>query len=81
MLFVIRGYSALETIEAAERAAALAEKSGNLRQLVNLLIARGVSAVIGGGDLSAASALAGQRSNLPSAKAARAALGAHICSS
>ena len=60
MLLIIRGYSAPETIEAAERAAALAEKSGNLRQLVNLLIARGVSAVIGAGDLPAASALAGQ---------------------
>ena len=35
MLYVTRGYSAPETIDANERAAALAEKSSNLRQLVN----------------------------------------------
>jgi hypothetical protein len=58
MLFITRGYSAPETIEAAERAALLAEKSGNLRQLVNLLIAKGISAVTGGGDLPVASAFA-----------------------
>ena len=35
MLYVTRGYAAPETIDATERAAALAEKSGNLTQLVN----------------------------------------------
>ena len=35
MLAVTRGYSAPETIEAIERVAALAEKSGNLAQLVH----------------------------------------------
>ena len=43
MLWVTRGYAAPETIDATERAAALAEKSGNLAQLVNLMIVRGVS--------------------------------------
>src|SRR5580704_4345746 len=43
MLWVTRGYAAPETIDATERAAALAEKSGNLAQLVNLMILRGVS--------------------------------------
>jgi tetratricopeptide (TPR) repeat protein len=56
-LFITIGYSAPQTIEATERAATLAEKSGNLRQLVNLLVARGISSVIAG-DLPAASSLA-----------------------
>jgi tetratricopeptide (TPR) repeat protein len=46
-------------IEAAERAAALAEKSGNFRQFINLLITRGLSSVIGG-HLRAAVMLADQ---------------------
>ena len=37
MLYITRGYSAPETTEATERAAALAEKSGNLTQLVRQL--------------------------------------------
>ena len=41
MLQVTRGYAAPETIDATERAAALAEKSGNLTQLVNWMISRG----------------------------------------
>jgi class 3 adenylate cyclase/tetratricopeptide (TPR) repeat protein len=57
MLWVTRGYAAPETIDATERAAALAEKSGNLAQLVNLMILRGVSAFVAG-DIPAASALA-----------------------
>jgi hypothetical protein len=57
MLFITKGYSATETSDATERAAALAEKSGDLRQLVNLVIARGVNSTISG-DVCAASALA-----------------------
>jgi class 3 adenylate cyclase/tetratricopeptide (TPR) repeat protein len=57
MLWVTRGYAAPETIDATERAAALADKSGNLAQLVNLMILRGVSAFVSG-DLPAGSALA-----------------------
>src|SRR5262249_37223597 len=45
MLYITKGYSAPETIEAAQRAARLAEKSGNLRQLLNLMIATGVNAL------------------------------------
>jgi tetratricopeptide (TPR) repeat protein len=48
MLFTTRGYADAETIAATERTAAMAEKSGNLRQLVNLIIARGISSIIGG---------------------------------
>src|ERR1700693_2527969 len=48
MLYITSGYSGPETIEAVERAAELAEKSGNLRQLVNLLLIRGISDVVGG---------------------------------
>ena len=51
------GYAAPETTDATERAAALAEKSGNLAQLVNLMILRGVSTLVAG-DIPAASALA-----------------------
>jgi hypothetical protein len=41
MLHLTKGYSAPETIDATERAAALAEESGNLRELLNLMIATG----------------------------------------
>jgi class 3 adenylate cyclase/tetratricopeptide (TPR) repeat protein len=57
MLFITKGYSASETSDATELAAALAEKSGNLKQLINLLIARGVNSTVSG-ELSAASTLA-----------------------
>ena len=57
MLWVTRGYAAPETSDATERAAALAEKSGNLAQLVNLMILRGVSALVAG-DIPAAGTLA-----------------------
>jgi tetratricopeptide (TPR) repeat protein len=40
ILTVTRGHAAPETIEAIERLAALAEKSGNLKQLVNMLSSR-----------------------------------------
>src|SRR5262249_40565021 len=59
MLYITKGYSAPETIEAAQRAARLAEKSGNLRQLLNLMIATGVNA-LSSGDLLAAAAQADQ---------------------
>ena len=48
MLFMTRGYTEPEAIEAIEHAATLAEKSGNLRQLFNLIIARGISSVVSG---------------------------------
>jgi len=59
MLYITKGYSASETIEAAQRAAKAAEKSGNLRQLLNLMIATGVNA-LSSGDLLAAAAQADQ---------------------
>jgi tetratricopeptide (TPR) repeat protein len=59
MLGVTRGYAAPETIDATERAATLAEKNGNLTQLVAWVIARGTAATLLG-DLSAAGALADQ---------------------
>jgi hypothetical protein len=57
MLWVTKGYGAPETIEATEQAATLAEKSGNLAQLVDLLVSRGVTA-LNRGDIAAATALA-----------------------
>jgi class 3 adenylate cyclase/tetratricopeptide (TPR) repeat protein len=59
MLHLTRGYSAAESIEATRRAVALAQKGGNLRQLLNLMIARGVNA-LSAGDLPAAAGLADQ---------------------
>jgi hypothetical protein len=55
MLHLTRGYPAPETIDATRRAAALAEKSGNLRELLNLRIATGVNA-LSSGDFPAAGA-------------------------
>jgi tetratricopeptide (TPR) repeat protein len=63
MLQVARGFAATETIEATERAAALADKSGTLRQLVTLTIAKGSSALVSG-HLPAASAYLDQALNL-----------------
>ena len=57
--FTTRGFAAPETTNAIERAAALAEKTGNLRQLVAAMITKGFSAFFSG-DLSAAGALADQ---------------------
>jgi class 3 adenylate cyclase/tetratricopeptide (TPR) repeat protein len=59
MLHVTRGYSAPETIDATARAATLAERSGSMRQFLNVLIARGVNA-LSSGDLPAAGAVADQ---------------------
>jgi tetratricopeptide (TPR) repeat protein len=59
MLHLTKGYSAPETIEATEHAAALAEKSGDVRELLNLMIATGVKA-LSSGDLPAAGANADQ---------------------
>jgi class 3 adenylate cyclase/tetratricopeptide (TPR) repeat protein len=59
MLQMTRGWAATETVDAAERTGALAEKSGNLTQLGNSLAARGFTAWISG-DLSSAGALADQ---------------------
>jgi class 3 adenylate cyclase/tetratricopeptide (TPR) repeat protein len=57
LLSITRGYGAPETIEAAERAAALAERSGNLTQLVDWLIRRGITAIMSGDLLAAGGAL------------------------
>jgi class 3 adenylate cyclase/tetratricopeptide (TPR) repeat protein len=57
LLFISRGYTGREAIEAADRAATLAEKSGNLRKFVNLIVSRGISAAIGG-DLRGATEIA-----------------------
>jgi tetratricopeptide (TPR) repeat protein len=59
MLQMTKGLSAPETIEATERMAALAERSGHLSQLLNLIILRN-TALIASGDLAGASAVAEQ---------------------
>jgi tetratricopeptide (TPR) repeat protein len=59
LLQVTRGYAAPETSEATARAAALAEKSGNLAQLVGWVASRWIVAH-DSGDLTAESALADQ---------------------
>ena len=59
MLWLTRGYSAPETIDATERAASLAEKSGNLAQLVYWVSSRYIATLVSG-DLPAAAALADQ---------------------
>jgi tetratricopeptide (TPR) repeat protein len=55
MLYVMRGHAARETIDAIERAAALAEKTGN----IGFITARGFTAYFSG-DLPVAGALADQ---------------------
>jgi class 3 adenylate cyclase/tetratricopeptide (TPR) repeat protein len=55
--FMTTGHANAETMQAMERAVRIAEKSGNLRQLLNLLIARGINALICG-DLNAGSSIA-----------------------
>jgi hypothetical protein len=63
VLMVTRGYSAPEAAQATARAHALAEKSGNLAQLIQqLTLARGVA--LGAGDHRGAAALADQISDL-----------------
>ena len=56
-LVATAGYTAPETIRAIEHAAVLAEKSGSLKQLVDLMISRGVANHVAG-NLQAAAALA-----------------------
>ena len=63
MLNLTRGIAAPETIEAIERMAVLAEESGNLKLLVDLMIRKGFAAYFSG-DLPAASALADQTLDL-----------------
>jgi class 3 adenylate cyclase/tetratricopeptide (TPR) repeat protein len=59
MLQVTTSYAAPETIAATDRAAALAENTGNLKQLVNWVFSRYIAALVSG-DFSGASALADQ---------------------
>jgi class 3 adenylate cyclase/tetratricopeptide (TPR) repeat protein len=59
MLYVTRGYAAPETSDAIERAAALAEKSGNFAQLVTWALRRWLGP-FNSGDLPGAGALADQ---------------------
>jgi tetratricopeptide (TPR) repeat protein len=59
MLNLTRGIAAPETVEAVEQTAALAEQSGNLKRLVDLMIRRGFATYFSG-DLPVASALADQ---------------------
>jgi len=74
MLFITRGYSAPESIEAADRAVTLAEKTGNLRQLINLILSRGFTAVIGG-DLLNGTALADRALELAAGETSPSVLG------
>jgi tetratricopeptide (TPR) repeat protein len=59
MLWMTKGYSSPETIEAVEQEATLAEKSGNLTDLAGVLGSRW-TAVYAAGDLRSAIALADQ---------------------
>ena len=59
VLRLTRGFSAPEAIEAAERATALAEKSGSLTQLADWVMSRCLPALIAG-DLSSAGMFADQ---------------------
>ena len=74
MLQVMRGYAAPETREATERGAALAEKSGNLTQLLNWVGSRFINAH-DAGDIPAASALADQALELALREGSPASLG------
>jgi hypothetical protein len=56
-LIATAGYTAPETVRAIEHAAVLAEKGGSLKQLVDLMISRGVANHVAG-NLQAAAALA-----------------------
>ena len=59
VLYITKGFAASETKDATERAAALAEKSGNLTQLVSSVSSQVMIALFSG-DLPAAAALADQ---------------------
>ena len=63
MLQITTWYAAPETIQATERAVALAEKSGNLRQLADWMMSKGL-ATWNSGNLPAAGALADQALDL-----------------
>jgi class 3 adenylate cyclase/tetratricopeptide (TPR) repeat protein len=67
MLHLTRGYSAPESIDATQRVVALVQKSGNVRQLLNLMLAMCVNA-LSSGDLPAAGNLANQALELASRK-------------
>jgi class 3 adenylate cyclase/tetratricopeptide (TPR) repeat protein len=54
ILFVIRGYAAAETSEPIERAAVLAEKNGDLKSLVLMVVSKWASAITSGKHLAAA---------------------------
>jgi hypothetical protein len=57
MLWFTAGQTGPQTIDAIDRAGVLAEKSGNLKQLVDLMVPR-VTAYINSGDLQAGAAFA-----------------------
>jgi tetratricopeptide (TPR) repeat protein len=57
ILFATRGHADPQTIRAAESAVGLAEKSGRVRPVLNLIIAQGISAVVSG-DVKGGRALA-----------------------
>jgi class 3 adenylate cyclase/tetratricopeptide (TPR) repeat protein len=59
MLYVTSGFAAPETIAAVESAVALAEKNGNLNQMVDWLTSRSTSLLISG-ELSAAATILDQ---------------------
>jgi len=74
VLQVARGYSAPESVEAAARARALAEKSGNLAQLVRQAFATWTSG-LAAGDYPSASVLADQILELAQHEGSPASLG------
>ena len=63
MLYVTSGFAAPETIAAVESAIALAEKNGNLKQMVEWLTSRSTSLLISG-QLSAVASMLDQTLNL-----------------
>jgi len=63
LLFATRGYGAPETMEASQRASALAEKTGNVAQFIGLVISTGITA-FSSGNLRTASELADQALDL-----------------
>jgi tetratricopeptide (TPR) repeat protein len=74
MLWLTKGPSEGETLVAAERAAALAEKSGNVAQLIKSIITRG-NIALDSGDLFAARRLADDALGLALREASPASLG------
>jgi tetratricopeptide (TPR) repeat protein len=74
MLWITKGYSSPEVIEATERAAQVAQKSGNLVGLVDLMVSKGVTAM-NAGDMSAARPPADRALDLAERAAAPTSLG------